>query len=179
VLACIGIEEAECHFVAEQIAAQLPVARGPAFAIEIQLYGCPNDGPCPRTLAVREGKATVEYADRGEPIDFGLAGPPQAPRIAVQEGFWLGLSEPQSPRVAGPGPFPFDVGHCGISHVIDFDGSFWLPVGLIDGDASGIINSEHGVMTLLAPNVVEFRGEGGFSARLVRFPGPKHFWGCI
>ena len=80
--------------------------------------------------------------------------------------------------MAGAGPFPFDVGHCGITHVIDFDGSFWVPIGQVDGDHPTIINAERGSMRLLGPNLAEFRGDSGFTVQLARFPGPKHFWGC-
>ena len=65
-----------------------------------------------------------------------------------------------------------------MSHVIDFDGSFWVPVGQVDGDHATINNAEAGAMRFLAPNRIEFRGDGGFTVQLARFPGPKHFWGC-
>lgn len=177
VLGCISVEAPECQFIAEHVVAALPAARGPAFAIEIQLYGCPNDGPCPRSLGVRDGKALIEYVD-GEPIELTLAGPPQTPRIGAAPSAWSGLIQPASPRVGGPGPIPFEVGHCGISHVVDFDGSFWVPVGQVDGDASGFMNAESGQMLLLGPNVARYIGATGFTVQLARFPGPKHFWLC-
>jgi hypothetical protein len=178
VIGCMSVEAAECRFIAEHVVAVLPAERGPAFSVQIQLFGCANDGPCPRTLGVREGRAIVDYVDGGEPIQLSLTGPPQSPRIAAQQGSWSGLIEPSSPRVAGFGPFPFELGHCGLSHVVDFDGSFWLPVGQVDGDAPGLINSERGRIRLVAPNVAEYQGPEGFTAQLARFPGPKHFWLC-
>ena len=62
--------------------------------------------------------------------------------------------------------------------MIDFDGSFWLPVGQVDGTSPTIINSESGTMRLLGPNLAQFTGTTGFTVHLARFPGPKHFWGC-
>jgi hypothetical protein len=177
-MGCMSVDAAECRFIAEHVVAVLPAERGPAFSIQIQLFGCANDGPCPRTLGVREGRAIVDYADGGEPIQLSLAGPPQAPRIVAQQGSWSGLVEASSPRVAGFGPFPFELGHCGLSHVVDFDGSFWVPVGQVDGDAPGLINSERGRILLVAPNVARYLGPGGFTAQLARFPGPRHFWLC-
>lgn len=177
VLGCFSIAAAECQFVAEQVEARLPVDRGTPFAIVIQLYGCPS-GPCPPTLEAREGRVTIEYADRGEPIEVSVAGPPEAPRFGDVPMAWSGLMEPKSSRVAGPGPFPFELGHCGLTWYVDFDGSFWIPVGQIDGDASAVINAERGQMLLLGPNLAQYRGETGFTARLVRFPGPKHVWIC-
>ncbi len=179
VLGCMSIGDAECRFLAERIVASLPVERGAPFAVEIQLYQCENpDVPCPQTLDARQGKAVVEFTDGDEPIDLFLRGPSLTPQMEPVDTFYLGLSHPSSPRVAGVGPFPYDIGHCGISHVIDFDGSYWLPIGQVDGDHPTIINSESGQMRLIAPNLAEFRGAGGFVVQLARFPGPKHFWGC-
>lgn len=161
VVGCVGIDRAECRFVAEQVVAVLPAERGPAFTVQIELSGCANDGPCPRTLAVREGRAIVDFTDGGDPIQLSLAGPPPAPRIAVVRGFWSGLIRPASPRVAGFGPFPFELGHCGLTHIVDFDGSFWVPTGQVDDGAPGIINAESGQMLLLAPNLARYQGAGG------------------
>ena len=179
VVGCASIESIECHFVAEQIVAVLPAERGPAFAIEIQLFGCPNDGPCPPTLASRAGRAVIEYAGCGEPIMVSLHGPPQTPRIALQAGMtWSDAAQPTSEQAPGLGPFPFELGHCGMSHVVDFDGSFWVPVGPLDGDASGMINGESGQMRLLGPDLALYKGPTGFEAHLARFPGPKRFFLC-
>ena len=178
VLGCLSIEQAECAFVAEQVRAELPPARGAPFTIQVHLYGCPDGGPCPRSLAARSGLVTVEYADRAEPITASVAGPPDAPRFGEQGLGWLGISEPASPRVEGAGPFPYEVGHCGLTWKVDFDGSFWVPVGQLDGDDAAVIGNDSGQMRLLGPNHAEFRGDRGFVAQLARFPGPKHIWGC-
>lgn len=177
ILGCLSIAAAECQFVAEQVVTRLPEERGVPFAIVIQLNGCPN-GPCPQTLGAREGKVTIEYADRGDPIEMSVAGPPEAPRFGDVPMAWSGLNDPKSPRVAGQGPFPFELGHCGLSWYVDFDGSFWIPAGQIDGDASAVINSERGHISMLGPNLAQYRGESGFTAQLARFPGPKHVWLC-
>jgi hypothetical protein len=179
VVGCMSIEAGECQFVAERVVAAMPPARGRPFAVEITLFPCADGGACARTLAVRAGRAIVEYADGGEPIDVRLAGPPQNPVVAIEENHaWSGAIQPTSARVLGPGPFPFDLGHCGLSHIIDFDGSFWVPIGQVDGDAPGTINSESGQMLLLGPNRAQYRGSTGFSAQLARFPGAKRFFLC-
>jgi hypothetical protein len=179
VIGCISIQAAECRFVAERILASLPSGRGDPFAVEIQTYPCENvAAPCPQSLAVRTGKAVVEFLDQGEPIELTLKGPPDRPSITKQDAFYLGLSHASSPRVNGLGPFEYEMGHCGVLHVIDFDGSYWLPIGQVDGDSPTIINAERGTMRLLGASLAEFRGESGFVVQLARFPGPKHFWGC-
>jgi hypothetical protein len=179
VVGCLSVDDAECQLLARQIVAVLPPERGPAFAIQIQLFPCENAAaPCPKSLAARAGKAVVEFFDGGDPLDFSVKGPPLVPEIAPQDAFYLGLTNPTSTRVDGPGPFAFEMGHCGVSHVVDFDGSFWVPVGQVDGDHPTIINSESGLMRLIGPSRAEFRGDSGFTVQLARFPGPKHFWGC-
>lgn len=178
VIGCMSIEAAECQFVAERIVGNLPADRGAPFAIEIQLFRCEQAAACPRTLGARTGKAVVEFTDGKEPMDLSLDGPPINPQIAVMDGFYLGPNDASSPRANGPGPFAFELGHCGLSHVIDFDGSYWVPVGPIDGDHPAIMNAEPGQIRLVLPGLAEFRGQSGFAAQLARFPGPKYFWGC-
>jgi hypothetical protein len=178
VLGCLSIEQLECEFVADRATAVLPPARGVPFAILVHLYGCPNDGPCPRTLDARDGTLTAEYIDGGEPIQLSVAGPAGSPRFDEVEVGWSGLQRPSSRRAAGVGPFPFDVGHCGLTWQVDFDGSFWLPIGQADGDASATINNDSGEIRLLGPTLAEYRNADGFVATLARFPGPKHVWLC-
>ncbi len=179
VLGCLSVSEAECRFLAQAILPTLPAERGVPFSIQIQLFRCENpDIPCPQTLDVRQGKAVVEFTDGEKPIDLSLRGPSLAPSIAPIDTFYLGLSQPSSPRVVGGGPFPYDMGHCGLTHVVDFDGSYWVPIGQVDGDHPTVINAESGSMLLLNPNLAEFHGASGFMVQLARFPGPKHFWGC-
>ena len=178
VLGCLSIEQAECEFVAHQALAVLPAARGVPFAIMLNLGGCQIEGPCQRSLEVRQGTITAEYVDGGEPTLLSVAGPPQAPRFGESEMTWSGLITPSSPRVGGVDPVPFTLGHCGLIWQVDFDGSFWLPFGQVDGDASEAINTDTGEMRLLGPNLAEYRNAAGFSAQLARFPGPKHVWLC-
>ncbi len=115
--------------------------------------------------------------DGGEPLRITLTGPNDPP-IPDGGSSWLGPYEPSSPRVLGPGPFPFEVGHCGLFWQVDFDGSFWVPFGPFAGEAPAVLGSESGQIRLLGPNLAEYAGADGFIANLVRFPGPKHTFGC-
>lgn len=167
----------ECEYIAAQAAAHLPEDRGTPFAIVVRFIVCPD--PCYRPSGVaRDGAVTVEYADGGQPIELSFTGGLEAPRFEAVDMTWSGLKQPTSPQVEGSGPFPFTLGHCGLRWYVDFDGSFWIPLGLLDGRASAIVNAENGEMLLLGPNLVQFRGESGFTAQLARFPGPKHIWIC-
>lgn len=177
-IGCTDIEAGECVVVATRIVAMLPKERGTPFSVQIRLGDCADHAPCPRSLAVRRGTVTIEYRDVGEPISLTVAGPPQAPVTEALDSTWSGPVQPASARVNGPGPFVFEVGHCGLTHVVDFDGSFWVPVGEVDGSGNALINSELGTMRLTGFNLAEYRGTADFSVTLARWPGPKRFFLC-
>ena len=178
VVACVNIELAECRFVAERIAATLPEGRRAPFSIQIRLAGCVNDGPCARSLAARAGTAVIEYANGGQAIDLDVQGPPREPRIEPIENPRTDPIQPSSPRVNGPGPFEFEVGHCGLSHMVDFDGSFWVLSGEINDLAQAYFNAERGIIGLVDRNTAEYRGTDNAPIRLARFPGAKRFFLC-
>lgn len=160
----------------EQIVTGLPEANGRPFDVQIVLGGCPNNGLCPRTLAARTGVAYVEFADGPKALTYSIGG---GLRIAGPlDSTSTDPIVPSSVHAHGAQWLPFQLGHCGLSHVVDFDGSFWVPIGQIDGDASGFISGETGKIRLLGPNLAEYAGQDGFSAHLARFPGAKRFWLC-
>jgi hypothetical protein len=178
VVSCVNIEPAECRFVAERIAATLPEGRRAPFSIQIRLAGCANDGPCVRSLTARAGSAVIEYPNGGQAIDLSLLGPPADPRMEPIDNPRTDPIQPKSPRVNGPGPFEFEVGHCGLSHLVDFDGSFWVLSGEVNERAQAFFNSERGVIRLVDRNVAEYRGTDNALINLARFPGAKRFFQC-
>ena len=179
ILGCVSVAEAECQFVLDGILGVLPPERGAPASVQIVLAGCPNpDVPCANTLGARDGNAVVEYVDGDEPITLFIEGPPVAPKFQVIESTWSGLIQPGTPPVGNGAAVAFEIGHCGLSHVVDFDGAFWVPVGAVDGDAPGYRNAESGQIRLLDPKRAQYQGPNGFSVTLARFPGPKHFFMC-
>jgi hypothetical protein len=176
VVGCATVEAGDCQAATARILSGLPPGRGAPFDIQISLGACPNDAPCPATIAARGGIAFVEYAGGPDSLTYSLGGVPWL-LGPLDNGFTDPIA-PSSRRVAGAGPFPFELGHCGLSHVVDFDGSYWVLVGQFDGEASGVINGESGELRLLAPNLAVYTGPAAFTARLVRFPGAKRFWNC-
>lgn len=77
---------------------------------------------------------------------------------------------------------PFQVGHCGLKHVVEFDGSYW------DVDEASMtseensrfgINSDEGTMTLSAKDEAVYRSHGGGEAVLYRHAGDKSFFACL
>lgn len=61
-------------------------------------------------------------------------------------------------------PSPYEVGHCGLIHVVEFDGSFWDvdPPTLTDDENSHFgINSDMGTVTLVNRDVAIYRSSPG------------------
>jgi len=196
IVGCTNLALDECDELVARVRARLPAERdGSVVAVEFELGGCGDgigEGPepsCPPSLDSRTGQVTVEFSDGDAPLQFTLAGPPDAPQIAPLDvcpatdpdvSCWE-LMKPKSERVAGSGPFPFQVGHCGLGHIVDFDNGFWVVTGRVDGYPHGSMGLG-GEMRLLGPDVAEYRegsagpGEPPFVARLARYPGPKFIW---
>lgn len=175
-VACIGIEASECRSVAAIVRSQLSPERGRPFLIQIQLYGC-ETAPCANSLNRVDGVITVEHL-QGEPIVRTVKGPPESPVFGVQEQFWGGPYQPESPKVEGVGPFDIELGHCGLLWKVDFDGSFWLPVGDVDGSSTALINADSGSIRLVDATHAVFTDAAGSEIALVRHPGAKYLWGC-
>jgi hypothetical protein len=177
IVGCSKVDQPECLALVDRVLACVGPAHGQPSAVEIGLFSCANGAACPRSLTARQGAVTVDFEGGALPIQLSLAGPPDTPQIAVEPIQWSGLLQPASSRVFGPGPFQFELGHCGISHVVDFDGSFWVPIGQVDGESPEAINAGSGQMQLLAADRAEYRGPH-LIVTLARFPGPKFFWLC-
>lgn len=180
VVSCIGIDPGECSLVVGRVLAGLPGVDGAPFSIQVRLASCRLDeAECPESLAARPGNALVEYADGGGALLFGLTGPPGAPVIELVEGqVWTDPIQPGSPRVEGSGPWVFEVGHCGLLHVVDFDGSFWVLVGHQAASHQALGGSEVGSISLLGPDSAQYLGTQEAAFRLARFPGAKRFQLC-
>lgn len=180
VVSCIGIGPGECAFVAGRVLGELRGIDGAPYSVQIRLARCPLDQPaCPESLAARPGTALVEYPDGGEARSFRLAGPPGAPLIEpVEDEVWTDPIQPGSPRVEDSGPWVFAVGHCGLLHVVDFDGSFWVLVGHPEPEHQALIGSETGSIALLGPDRAQYLGTQEAAFQLARFPGAKRFQLC-
>ena len=179
-VACIDIDPPECTAVTRAVLARLPAEQGDPFSIQIRLLRCASGAEaCPRSLAVRSGVAIVEYPDGAEPVAMRLEGPPAGPVITEKlDDVWTDAIQPGSPQVDAAGPFEFEVGHCGLLHVIDFDASFWVLVGDIEGEHQALTNSELGAIRLVNQETARYTGTGNEQFELARFPGAKRFQLC-
>lgn len=160
----------------EAALARVPAGR-PVVAARVTAYGC-ESGPCaPGILARGQGEVLVEFGDGGGLVSWqlGLGGGGIAftgPPIETRESY-----EPESQRGAAP-IGELSLGHCGLFSPIDFDGSFWDPVGPVDGDAPEAIGGASGTIRLLGPIDAEFLAASGFTVRLRRHEGAKTLLGC-
>jgi hypothetical protein len=166
--------------VTQAVLALLPGALGDPFSIQVRLFGCENDAEaCPPSLAARTGQVLVEYGDGGEARVYRVAGPPGAPGIERQDGMvFTEPIQPGSPPVEEGGPFEFEVGHCGLTHVVDFNGAFWVLLGDVDGDHPALYGSERGMIRLQNLDRAQYVGSQNVVFRLARFPGAKRFQLC-
>jgi hypothetical protein len=176
IIGCAGIAEGACHAIAEHVSSALPAGRGQPVSIQVLVSDC--DGPA-CAPGVVSGQATAEWVDGGAPVQVRFTGAPADAELdLVDDARWSGVVQPTSKRIAPGAVVPFTLGHCGLLHIVDFDGSFWVPIGELDFDLPENINAAAGQMQLVAPNRAQFASGGKLVATLARFPGPKHFWLC-
>ena len=84
------------------------------------------------------------------------------------------LFVPTSAPVAPGRSYPFQVGHCGLLHVVDFSGSYWVvdETTLSAGERRQFgINANEGTMTLVDSETAVFRSGVGGEATLRRYVG--------
>ncbi|HTK43774.1 MAG TPA: hypothetical protein VL749_00275 [Patescibacteria group bacterium] len=176
IIGCVGIPADACRSITDHLPVVLPAGRGRPATIQVVSSSC-GDVPCPPGAV--SGRATAEWADGGAPVLVTFEGLAANPRfLVIGDARWSGLVQPRSQRVLPGAAVPFTLGHCGLLHVVDFDGSFWVPLGQLDPDAPASINSADGQMQLVGPNRARFATGGRVIATLARFPGPRHFWLC-
>lgn len=176
--ACLNLGPEDCQRAGEVAIAAVGDAAAPIIYVQVGPFGC-ADGQvdCPATLAARpEGDVTLELA--GQPA-IGIHirvvdGVPSAERTEV---FGVVL-DPTAAAPLGPGPRPFELGHCGIFSGIDLGGSWWDPIGPIDSDHGDSINAAPGILTINDPDHAVFVSAGGLTVQLLRRDGPKHLPMC-
>lgn len=176
---CIGLEDSHCLAVLDAAMAELAPEDVLVYA-EIGPFSCQIEPPCPNTLDARPlGVANLERAN-GDTVNFGITARPDGTIEAMQDDFPEVSVAPSSAagQLAG-GPIPFSLGHCGLWSGIDVDGSWWDPIGFVDGDDSAFVNPTDGTFTPHDTNHATFVADGGFTVTLVRRVGEKHLPMCM
>jgi hypothetical protein len=161
-----------------EIAELVPAGPVPTY-LQVGPFGCVEGGGCARTLAARpQGDVTIE-AGRGA-FSFHITAAAGGGRLTIerQDAFLISV-EPQSQPPVTPGPRRFTLGHCGLWSGIDVGGSWWDPIGIIDGDHPDAINAAGGTLAILDLDRASFTSDAGFTVQLVRRDGPKGLPGCM
>ena len=69
--------------------------------------------------------------------------------------------------------YRFEVPHCGLDWLVDFDGSFWEPVYVMpDRQPDSAINSDIGTITLVEPDEARYVSSTDEQVSLFRVDGP-------
>lgn len=130
-VACVSVQADECLNLYEGAVAALPAGHDEIVAAAVQANGC-GAPPCPPGLAARGGgQVVIEYVGGANLSMVALALESGVVKYTV-EAFPAVPLEPSSPAAAVEGPF--SLGHCGLLSPVDYDASFWDPIGQIDGD---------------------------------------------
>lgn len=174
-LACMALPIREC----QPFAAALIDLLGPEGAaithLEVGPVECRAE-PCPRSMQIGAPVMVVaQFVDGRQPAWLRLD--PGSMAI-IERGDVDAGPIPASSARAGPGPQPLDLGHCGLASGIDFDGSWWDPIGEVDALDSAAINSASGTIALSGPDRAVFETPRGFRVEFVRHAGAKWLAGC-
>jgi hypothetical protein len=176
--ACINLGMDDCRRLVAEIAEMVPADIAPTY-IQVGPFGCQEGGGCARSLVARpQGDATIEAG--GGAISYRITAAAGGGNLTIerQDAFLMAL-EPTSQPPLTPGVRRFTLGHCGLWSGIDVGGSWWDPIGMIDGDHPAAINSADGTLAILDLDRATFTSDTGFTIQLVRRDGPKGFPGCM
>jgi hypothetical protein len=123
-------------------------------------------------LVTRDDTSIAPRVDWSDPAELP---PPTRPDfraefVSDEEGFRF---FPRTARVERNVAYAFDTGHCGLSFLTDFDGSFWRPVDPERADSFDLlVNQDVGAMALVGRNRAIYRSSGGIEIRMERIDGP-------
>lgn len=175
--ACINLGMDHCRRVIAEVAELVPVGTAPTY-IQVGPFGCATDQGCAPSLAERpQGDVTLEAGAGALSYHVTVAGDGGELTIERQDAFGVLLGSTSQPPVTA-GARPFSLGHCGLWSGIDTGGSWWDPVGPVDGDHPDAINGAEGTLTILDPDQAIFTSHGGFIVQLQRHQGDKYLPLC-
>lgn len=174
-LACMAVPVGECLPFATAVVDLLGPDGAAVTHLELGPVECRVE-PCPRSLLVGAPVSVIaQFGDGRPPVRLRLD--PDLLAIIDSGRLDARAVPPKSARV-GPGPVPFDLGHCGLASGIDFNGSWWDPIGEVDALDGAAINSASGTIALTGPDRAIFQTPQGFRVELVRHAGQKWLAGC-
>jgi hypothetical protein len=176
-MACIGLGAEDCVRIVAEVAELVPAGTTPTY-LQVGPFGCPDTEGCPRTLLARpQGDITIEAGPGALSWHVTAAAGGADLTFEQQDAFGVLVAPSSQPPVI-PGPRAFTLGHCGLWSGIDVGGSWWDPVGQVDGDHADAINAAEGTLAILDPDRATFTSKGGLTIQLVRHPGQKYLPLC-
>lgn len=172
--ACVSIPADRC----ERAVAAVNERHGRLAPVShVEVHGALCAGPCPEDEAAAwRAIVAVEFSDGRPPETATL-------QVTGAEAAWQRMQIPWGRVEPASAPMParelrIQLGHCGLSSGIDVDGSFWDPVGPIDGADETLINASNATFRLVGPNHGTLQVHDGPIVQLVRHVGPKHLLAC-
>lgn len=177
--ACLTLGAPDCAAARDLAATVIALGDPPVRAIQVGPFACATNDACPATLTARpEGDVVVEF-DGGAGINVHL-------KVAI-DGTFEATRQPAMGVAVAPtsaagipaGPIEFTLGHCGVFSGIDFDASWWDPVGPVATDSGEAVNATAGVITVIDPDHATFTTPTGFSLQLQRHDGEKLLPFCM
>ena len=175
--ACFGLGVDDCSRVVAQLSTIVPAGTAATY-IQVGPFGCATDQGCAPSLAERpQGDVTLE-AGAGA-LSYHVTATGDGPQLTIerQDAFGV-LLGPTSQAPVTAGARPFSLGHCGLWSGIDAGGSWWDPVGPVDGDHPDAINAAEGTLTIIDPDHATFMSRGGLTVQLQRHEGAKYLPLC-
>jgi hypothetical protein len=175
--ACINLGMDDCRRITAEVAALIPAGTALTY-VQVGPFGCPEGGGCERSLVARpQGDVTIEAGAAAIAYHVTAAAGGGNLTIERQDAFGVLLGPTTRPPVTA-GARPFSLGHCGLWSGIDVGGSWWDPVGQVDGDHPDAINAAEGSLTIIDPDHATFSSRGGLTVQLQRHQGDKYLPLC-
>jgi hypothetical protein len=175
--ACINLGMDDCRRVIAEVAALVPAGTTATY-VQVGPFGCAAGEGCVASLAERpQGDVTLEAAAGALSYHVTVVGDGAALKLDRQDAFGVLLGPTSQPPVTA-GARPFSLGHCGLWSGIDVGGSWWDPVGQVDGDHPDAINAAEGSLAIIDPDHATFMSRGGLTVQLQRHQGDKYLPLC-
>jgi hypothetical protein len=175
--ACVGLGADDCRRVVAQVATIVPDGSAVTY-VQVGPFGCAAGEGCAASLADRpQGDVTLEAGAGALSYHVTVVGDGAELQLDRQDAFGV-LLGPTSQAPVTAGARPFSLGHCGLWSGIDAGGSWWDPVGPVDGDHPDAINAAEGTLTIVDPDHATFTSRGGFTVQLQRHQGDKYLPLC-
>jgi hypothetical protein len=177
IVACMALPSAECEPLARDVLNVVSQDAPQIVRIEVGPVEKAAQ-PLQRSLVGAESVIIVlEFAETS-PTWLEIDPRTRPPAILRTQPSRIEPATPVSAPLGDAGMQPLLLGTCGLASGIDFDGSWWDPIGEIDAYAPESSGPARGGITLMTANTAIFETESGFRINLVRHLGPKWVAGC-